>query len=90
MRRNQGRLLQPLAVEQRSEPNEALAIQNESGKALYEPNEAAIQNEASEAAFKNEGASDAPESGQKEDNEKFSPKDVKQIRKIKKMSFRPG
>ena len=47
-----------------------------SGKDRYEPNEAAIQNE---------GASDAPESGQK----KMSPKDVKKIRKIK-MSFRPG
>ena len=59
--------LQPLAVEQRSEPSEASAIQNESGKARYEPNE---------------GASDAPESGQKmflpKDMQKF-----KKIRKIK-------
>ena len=55
---------------------------------LKEPGEAAIPNEPSEAAFKNEGASSARVRAE-EDNEKFSPKDVKKIRKIK-MSFRPG
>ena len=55
-----------------------MAIQNESGKARYEPNEAAI--EKAEARYaeqfravrdgEQEGASDAPESGRKK---KFSP-----------------
>ena len=49
-----------------------------------EPKETAIQNErAARGRYIRIGASDAPESGQKK---KFSPKDVKKIRKIK-MSF---
>ena len=57
-----------------SEPNEESAIQNESGKVRYEPNESAIKlaersamsnnSEPNETAI-NEGANDASESGRK-------------------------
>ena len=50
-------------MEVRYEPYETA---NEKAEDRYEPNE---------TAFKNEGASDAPESGQK----KFSPEDVQKI-----------
>ena len=74
----------------RSEPNES-AIQNESGRARYEPNETAITKVYSSrwllSKIQNEGARSAPESRLMK--KKFSPKDVKKIRKIK-MSFRPG
>ena len=58
------------------------------GLVRYEPNETAIEKAEGRHSEKNEGASDAPESGLKK--KKFSPKDMKKIRKIKKMSFRPG
>ena len=71
-----------------SEPYETAIKKAE--KVRYEPNETAIKKaekvryEPNEAAIQNEGARSAPESGLMK--KKFSPKDMKKIRKIK-MSF---
>ena len=54
-----------------------------------EPYETAIEIKKAEKFRFVKSAQAAPESGLK-DKKKFSPKDMKKIRKIKKMSFRPG